>query len=92
MFHITYDYKKDQINRGKHGLSFEEVYEFDFGGCVTVADERRDYGEMRYNAMGMYKDRLHTLSFTYRDQVIRVISFRAASDKERKKYAKEKEI
>ncbi|NBX02788.1 MAG: BrnT family toxin [Alphaproteobacteria bacterium] len=87
---ITYDKNKDKANQKKHGLSFEHAYDFDFDDCVTVVDMRKDYGEVLYTSIGWYKDTLHTLCYTYRERNIRMISFRRAGGKERKRYAEEK--
>ena len=49
--------------------------------------ERRDYGERRYQAMGMIGEDLYMLVFTPRDGAVHVISLRRANQRERKRYA-----
>lgn len=50
-------------------------------------DERADYGETRYEAIGPLNGRLCVLVFTVRDETIRVISLRKASSREAKRHA-----
>ena len=66
-------------------FAFDSAADFDFEGAV---DDRRDYGETRYIAIGMLGDRLHVLCFAETEDGIRVISFRKANAREVKRYAK----
>lgn len=89
---VTYDPKKNAANIHKHGISFDDVYEFDFLTCRTIIDRRKDYGEVRYIATGyLHATRLHVLCYTETESGIRVISFRKANTRERKRYVKERE-
>ncbi len=88
---ITYDLKKNAANMAKHGVSFEDAYEFDyadFAGCQYKIDRRRDYGEVRWIATGYLHNRLHVLCYVEKFNGIRAISFRKANERERKKYEK----
>lgn len=49
---IEFDDAKDAINRDKHGISLAAAAEMDFETAKVIADERRDYGEPRYWAIG----------------------------------------
>ena len=51
-------------------------------------DERKDYGEVRINALGYLDDRLYMLTFVEIDGGIRAISFRKANSREQAGYAK----
>jgi uncharacterized protein len=51
------------------------------------SDDRRDYHEIRYIALGYLDGRLHVLCFTETDDGIRVISFRKANPREVNRYA-----
>jgi len=82
---ISYDPAKNEENIRSRGLSFDSAADFDFEGAV---DDRRDYGETRYIAIGMLGDRLHVLCFAETEDGIRVISFRKANAREVKRYAK----
>ena len=83
---ITYDSRKNEQNIAERGLSFEMVRDFDWARAVIAADTRKDYGEPRYLALGYIGERLHSVAFTPRDGVIRVISLRKANQRERRRY------
>ena len=89
---ISYDPAKNERNISKRGLSFDSAARFDFEGALYAVDERQDYGEMRYIAMGMLGVRLHVLCFVETADGIRVISFRKANAREVKRYAKAQAI
>lgn len=83
---VTYDPNKNATNIEQRQLSFERAADFDFGTAFIVEDERKDYGEIRYRALGFLDERLHALVFTEIPKGIRVISFRKANQRERKQY------
>ena len=85
---ITYDPAKNERNIRNRGLSFDSAARFDFEGALYAVDERHDYDEMRYIAMGMLGVRLHVLCFAETADGIRVISFRKANAREVRRYAK----
>ncbi len=87
---ISFDPAKNERNVRNRGLSFESAAEFDFEGALYAVDERHDYGETRYIAVGMFGVRLHVLCFAETVEGIRVISFRKANAREVKRYAKAK--
>ena len=87
---IFYDPAKNQRNIRERGLSFESAAEFDFESALYAVDERRDYGETRYVAVGTLGVRLHVLCFAEMPEGIRVISFRKANAREVNRYAKAK--
>ena len=65
--------------------------EFEFDTAIEQMDERMDYGETRWQALGFLNGQLHSLVYTERRKAIRVISLRRASKKEEKIYAKAQE-
>lgn len=83
---ITFDPAKSARNAAERGLPFERVRDFDFGSAVIVVDDRHDYGEVRYIALGYLDAQLHVLCFTETRTGIRVISFRKANTREVKRY------
>lgn len=85
--HITYDPVKNQRNIRERGLSFDQAAEFDFGSALIQVDQRFEYGETRYVALGFLHDRLHVLCFTETSDGIRVISFRKANSREVNRHA-----
>lgn len=83
---ISYDPIKNQKNIDERQLSFDQAVNFDFLNAKIAIDERFDYGETRYIAVGFLGDRLHILVFTPTPDGIRVISFRKANKREIKAY------
>jgi len=83
---LTFDPAKNAQNILDRGLSFERAAWFDFGSAFYVVDDRRDYGEVRYRAIGRLEGRLHVLVFTETTDGIRVISFRKANAREARRY------
>jgi uncharacterized DUF497 family protein len=51
-----------------------------------VEDLRKDYGEPRFQALGLIKNRLYTMVFTPRANKVHVISLREAKKREVKRY------
>lgn len=85
---ISFDPAKNEWNIRVRGLPFDAAAHFDFETAVYAIDDRRDYGETRYVALGMLGDRLHVLCFVEIEDGIRIISFRKANAREVKRYAK----
>ena len=71
---VEFDSNKSGENQRLRGLSFELVTEFDFQNALVVQDQRKDYGEKRWQAIGMLNNRLHVVVFTLRGLAIRVIN------------------
>lgn len=82
---IEFDPAKDAINQVKHGLSLADFAGFD-ADPIVMADGRIDYGEVRYRAFGRIAGTGHCLVFTMRGEVMRIIGFRRARDKEMRRY------
>lgn len=83
---LRYDPAKSERNVQERGLSFERAREFDFETAKFWEDDRQDYPETRYVALGYLDGRLHVLVFCETEDGIRVISFRKANDREGKKH------
>lgn len=60
---IEFDSAKNAKNIQEHGLSFEQVAEFDFKTAQFTIDDRCDYGEVRYRALGFIEQRLYAVVF-----------------------------
>ena len=82
-----WDEAKAQANLAKHGVAFEAIYGFDWETAMVMVDDRNDYGEDRYIAIGFIIDRLHVAIVTPRGDDLRVISLRKANRAEMKRYA-----
>ena len=78
---FVWDPAKAERNFAKHGVSFEDVWEFDWAGANVVDRSRRVDGERRQAAIG-------TLIFTDRPDGVRLISFRRANRSEERVYEK----
>ncbi|MFO1292016.1 MAG: BrnT family toxin [Rubrivivax sp.] len=83
---IDFDRAKDEINRGKHGLSLALARELDWDNALVWADERQDYGELRMIALAPTTGVLYYVAFVDRGRVRRVISLRRANRREVKHY------
>lgn len=83
---IDYDPNKNAKNIEVRGLSFDEAVDFEFETALRWEDTHKDYGEVRYCALGKVSDRVHSLVYTRIDGGIRVISFRKANQREVKAY------
>ena len=84
---FEWDADKDRANRGKHGISFEEVLSIFDGPFLTRIDDRRDYGEIRRITTGMLSpDIVLVVAHTNRDGKIRLISARKANRRERQAF------
>lgn len=86
MFEFSFDAAKSERNLVERGLPFSLASEFDWSGALIEKDQRRDYGEDRYRAMGMIGDRLFHLVFAPRGTKVHIISLRKANAREVKRY------
>ncbi len=84
---ITFDPAKDSANMRKHGMGLGAAVDMEMGAALVRVNDRADYGERRYEAIGPLNGRLCVLVFTVREQTIRVISLRKANSREVKRYA-----
>lgn len=81
---IEFDPAKDERNIAKHGVSFQAAEGFDWDTAFEREDDRFDYGEVRFVALGMIGGRLHVLAFAEgsHDDAVRAISLRPAEKHE----------
>ncbi|MCY1400682.1 hypothetical protein D3C76_542350 [compost metagenome] len=85
---ITYDVAKCERNITERGLSFELASDFDWSTALVLEDQRQDYGERRFQALGFIGERLHMLVFTPRAGAVHIISLRKANKREVSGYEK----
>lgn len=64
------------------GIDFSVVERFDIVHALIDPDERQDYGERRFRALGLIDGCLHALVFTPRAERLRLISLRRANERE----------
>lgn len=85
---IEFDPAKDEANRAKHGLSLTDAVGFDWDTALEREDNRFDYGELRFVAIGLIEARLYVMVFTEGsdEDAVRVISLRPAEKHEMRYY------
>lgn len=87
---ITFDPKKDKLNRRKHGISLSAASGFEWGEAVVWVDNRYHYTELRECALGLIGETVYFLVFVDEDYAMRLISLRKASRSEVKRYELQK--
>lgn len=60
--------------------------EIEWETALVKVDDRKEYGEVRYSALGLIENRVYFAAFTIRGQSCRMISFRKANKREAKRY------
>lgn len=81
-----WDSNKNKLNQQKHLLAFEDAHEVLEGTHLVLEDNRQDYGEKRFVAIGSLRDRIVVLVYTIREDKYRIISMRKANEREQKAY------
>ncbi len=87
-FQFEWDEDKAPENLRKHGVSFEEAETVFYDRLsVTVSDEEHSTYEVRYLQVGLSdQGRVLLVVHTLREDIIRIISARQATARERKHY------
>jgi uncharacterized DUF497 family protein len=85
---ISFDPANSERNAAERDLPFDRAADFDFETALIWQDDRRDYGEERFVAIGVIGERLHVLCFTEIEEGIRVISLRRANSRETNRYGR----
>ena len=83
---FEWDSKKDRANLVKHGLSFRQASVLFSSGvdCLEIYDESHSLEEDRFIAVGSVQKGVIVVVYTERqDEVIRILSARKATEKER---------
>jgi uncharacterized DUF497 family protein len=83
---IKFDPAKSERNARLRGLPFSIAENFDFGTALVWQDARHAYPEVRWLAIGFVEARLHVLCYCDVNDGFRVISFRKANARERRRY------
>lgn len=87
---IQFDPLKSHKNLTERGLPFDLVQQFNWETAIYAEDKRYPYPEQRFVAMGFVDTRLHVVCFTPIPFGVRIISFRKANLREKRRYEKEK--
>lgn len=83
---VEYDPGKRAATLRKRGLDMARAAEIFDGPHISGEDDRRDYGEVRWFTVGFLEDRMMAIVWTWRGDVVRIISMRKANERERKIY------
>jgi uncharacterized DUF497 family protein len=83
---IHFDPAKDRFNQAKHGVSLTAAGLIEWDTSLIREDARKDYGENRFQALGLLDGRLYPVAFTVRGEALRVISMRKANKREERQY------
>jgi uncharacterized DUF497 family protein len=87
---VIFDPAKDSKNIKDHGISLVRATDFDLDSAQIDVDDRQDYGEVRYNAIGWLDAKLNALTFTIpAPDTLRAISLRPTTKTEQRKYAQD---
>ncbi|TNF44153.1 MAG: BrnT family toxin [Bacteroidetes bacterium] len=88
---FEWDENKNKLNVQKHGLNFNDAKEvFNDLNSILTPDLRKDYNEERWKMIGKIYGIVISVIFTKRNHVIRIISARKASSRERTEYNQNK--
>jgi len=85
---FQWDAAKSAANEAKHGLSFLQAAQIFRGAILRTRDTRKDYGEPRWLALGLFDGVVIRVVYTERDGDIRIISAWRASRRDRETYTK----
>jgi uncharacterized DUF497 family protein len=81
---------KAKINLKKHEVSFLTASAIFLNARLERIDDREDYGEVRWIALGRVEDAVYRVVYFWRDKnLIRLISAQKASKDERRIYYRE---
>ena len=85
---FEWDENKRMSNLAKHDIDFADViYVFDDPHRIENMDDRKNYGEIRINTIGLLKNEvIVAVVHTDRNGITRIISARRTSKKERNLY------
>jgi hypothetical protein len=84
---IAFDPAKQSKTLSERGLDFADAAQVFEGNHITIADDRRDYGEERFITVGTLSSRMVVLVWTPRDGARRIVSMRKANDREKVLFA-----
>jgi hypothetical protein len=80
---FEWDPGKSEATKQQRGISFDRAAEIFTGRICEWPDERQDYGERRFRAVGESSGELLHVVYTRRGAAIRIISVRRANRRER---------
>jgi hypothetical protein len=81
---FDWDEQKNELNRAKHGIDFDDAIEVFYGPIILQRSNRNN--EERWLAIGRSHDRIISVIFTHRNESIRIISARHPRRDEKRAY------
>jgi uncharacterized DUF497 family protein len=90
---FQWDAEKAAVNLRNHGVAFDRaILAFRDPFAIERFDDREDYGEERVNLLGMCDGTILHVTYTERDDHIRIISARQAEKHEQEDYYHENSL
>jgi uncharacterized protein len=83
---FEWDEEKNKENIRKHELDFADAGDIFDAPMLTNLDPREDYGEDRWIGIGFLKNFIVVVTYTEREDMIRLISLRKALKHERTRF------
>jgi uncharacterized DUF497 family protein len=83
---ITYDPQKRAETLSNRGFDFEHAPRVFSGDFYEVVDDRRDYGEVRWQTVGWLNEVMVMVVWTPRGDARHIISMRKCNERERRRY------
>ena len=82
--HITFDPHKRHLTLMRRGLDMADAEEVFESEILSLADDRKDYGEERFISVGYLNGRMVVMVWTPRGENRRIISLRKANAREQR--------
>ena len=90
---FEWDDEKAAANLSKHGVAFHEaIMAFRDPFAVERIDDRQNYGEERINMLAMCRGTVLQVTYSEREDCIRIISARQAEKHEQDDYYRENTV
>jgi len=90
---FEWDSRKSKTNLREHGVDFERAREAFFDPLRKIELEGTEHGEIRWRTIGESNGRLLFVSYTLEEEgdleIVRIISARKATPRERRAYERE---
>ncbi len=87
---FEWDDVKAAENVARHGVSFLTAAAIFANEIIERIDDREDYGELRFIALGRVEMEIYRVAYTWRgEEVIRIITAQKASKHEQEIYYRE---
>ena len=87
---FEWDEEKNAANIRNHGIDFLDAALIFENPTIEAIDDRADYAEVRYIALGLSGQTMLNVVYTWRDEnVVRIISARRANRHDAEKYYRE---